>query len=503
MLHSYRAAGALLAVLALLNSTGAQAQTPQFTSYAQFNDTLVARFNRGDFKGIEAFGSEALKKLEPAGSMAALLGKQQAKTGRIVSSRGLPGRNTQREFAWQGERQNLRVRLVSSAPGVIDDYFISDFLAQPNARATPLATDNRRRTPLDQAVDRAATLYMQHPDAAGLSIGVYWQGQSYFYNYGEVTKGSGRLPTPATYYDLGSVAKTFVTTLLAQAVVDKKVQLTDDIRKYLPGQYPNLEFEGQPVRLVDLATHTSGLPSTARQYSKEKKARLDKEYADLGVRIAHYNRYTADSLLQDMHAFQLSTKPGVVYRYQNLDVLILQLVLERVYQQPYEQLITQYVQSRFGMKDTKRVLSAPELPRFATGYDETLRAQTHANYTGYWGGATMNSTPADLLTYVRANLAEKEPAVKLAHQPAWGTRIGLGWMLDTDPDGQRRIFHNGHSIGFNTRCVLYPGQQTGIVVLVNEAISQDRVTEMEEYLKQQLAQLPAPGSKPAKAVGRR
>ncbi|WP_311136575.1 serine hydrolase domain-containing protein [Hymenobacter cellulosilyticus] len=260
------------------------------------------------------------------------------------------------------------------------------------------------------------------------------------------------------------------------------------------------------MRLVDLATHTSGLPSTARQYSKEKKARLEKEHADLGVRIAHYNRYTADSLLQDMHTFTLSTKPGAAYRYQNLDVLILQLVLERAYQKPYEQLITQFVQSRFGMKDTKRVLSAQEQARFATGYDETLRAQTHANYTGYWGGSTMCSTPADLLTYVRANLAEKEPAVKLAHQPAWGTSIGLGWMLDTDPDGQRRIFHNGHSIGFNTRCVMYPGQQAGFVVLVNEAISQTRVTEMEEYLKQELDRVATPAAKPGKAgksVGRR
>ncbi|UOQ52314.1 serine hydrolase domain-containing protein [Hymenobacter cellulosivorans] len=506
MLHYYRAAGSLLTVWALLGSADARAQAPRFASYAQFNDTLVAQFNRGDFKAMEAFGSEALRKIEPLGSMATLLEKQKAMTGRIVSSRVLPERKTRHEFAWQGEQQNLRVNLVSSAPGVIDDYFISDFIAQPNARKTPLATDNRKRTPLDQAVDRAATLYMQHPDAAGMSIGVYWQGQRYFYNYGEVAKGSGRLPTASTYYNLGSVAKTFVTTLLAQAVLDKKVQLTDDVRKYLPGQYPNLEFEGQPVRLVDLATHTSGLPGAARQYSREKRAQLEKEYADLGVRIAHYNRYTADSLLHDMHAFTLSTKPGATYRYQNLDVLILQLALERAYQQPYEQLITQYVQRRFGMKDTKRVLSAPEKARFATGYDENLRAQTHANYTGYWGGSTMCSTPADLLTYVQANLAEKEPAVKLAHQPAWGTSIGLGWMLDQDPDGQRRIFHNGHSIGFNTRCVMYPAEQTGVVVFVNESISQTRVTEMEEYLKQELSRMATPAAKPTKAgkaVGQR
>ncbi|OON66436.1 hypothetical protein B0919_21610 [Hymenobacter sp. CRA2] len=482
----------------------AWAQAPRFASYAQFNDTLVAQFNRGDFKAIEAYGSPALRKVEAAGSMAAFLARQQAKTGRIVSSSALPARKTRKEYAWRGERQNLRVSLVSSAPGVIDDYFISDFIAQPNARATPLPTDNRRQTALDRAVDRAATLYLQHPEAAGLSIGVYWQGKQYFYNYGEVEKGTGRLPTARTFYDIGSVAKTFVTTLLAQAVLDKKVQLNDDIRKYLPGEYPNLAYEGRPVRLVDLATHTSGLPGRAYNPPKETQAKLDA--LSLPERIAHYNQFTADSLLHHLHTFKLASEPGKTYRYNNQGILLLQLLLERAYQQPYEQLVTRYVQTRFGLKDTKRVLTAAEQQRYAIGY-ENGKPEHHANYTGYWGGSNLTSTPADLLTYAQANLAEKEPAVRLAHQPAFENRIGLGWMLDTDPEGQRRIFHNGHSTGFNARCALYPAEQVGIVLMVNETISQDRVTDLEQLLKQELAAVVAPAvapkTKASKAVGRR
>jgi CubicO group peptidase (beta-lactamase class C family) len=503
MLRYFLPGLALTAAVLVLPAPQAQAQAPQFTSFTQFNDTLVARFNRGDFKAVEAYGSPALKKLEAAGTLTAFLARQQPKTGRILSASVLAERGNQHEFAWRGEKQNLRVRWVSSAPGVLDDYFISDFIAQPTPRATPLLSDNRRKTALDQAVDQAATLYMQSPEAVGMSIGVYWQGQTTFYNYGEVEKGSGRLPTSTTFYDMGSVAKTFVTTLLAQAVLDKKVQLTDDIRKYLPGQYPNLEYQGQPVRLVDLATHTSGIPGRARTYSKGYQQKLDKEHQDLRVKLTYYNKFTADSLLQAMHEFQLASQPGTVYRYNNLGILVLQLVLERAYQQPYEQLVTRYVQSRFGMKDTKRVLSPREQQRFATGYDENQRAQKRLNYTGYWGGTMLSSTPADLMAYLRANLSEREPAVKLAHQPAWNNRIGLGWMLDTDAEGQRRIFHNGHSPGFNTRLVMYPGQDVGFVILVNENISQTRVTDMEELLKRELPQAAPPKGNPGKPVGSR
>jgi CubicO group peptidase (beta-lactamase class C family) len=356
--------------------------------------------------------------------------------------------------------------------------------------ASPTRTDNRLHTPLDAAVHQAATAYMQQPAAVGLSIAVYQGGQQHFYNYGEVEKGSGRLPTATTYYNMGSVAKTFVATLLAQAVLDKKVQLTDDIRNYLPGQYPNLEFQGHPVRLVDLANHTASLPGTSHVYPKALGDSL--RALALVPRLGYYNRYSADSLLADLHHMRPTAQPGTTYRYNNLGPLILQLVLERVYQQPYEQLITRYVQRHFGLHDTKRVLSAGEQRRYAVGYETPQHGQTPINYTGYWGGTTLNSTPADLLRYAQANLAERDLAVLLAHQPTTtlpeGYAVGLVWRLDTDAAGSRRIYHSGHFPGYNTWLAMYPAQDVAVVLLVNDNISQDRLTELGQQLKQALAQ---------------
>jgi len=357
--------------------------------------------------------------------------------------------------------------------------------------ASPAAvgTDNRLRTPLDAAVQQAATAYMQQPAAVGLSIALYQGGKEYFYNYGEVEKGTGRRPTATTYYNMGSVAKTFVATLLAQAVLDKKVQLTDDIRLYLPGQYPNLEFEGHPVRLVDLANHTAGLPGTSHVYPKALGDSL--RALPQAARMAYYNRYSADSLLADLHQLRPSARPGTTYRYNNLGPLILQLLLERVYQQPYETLVTRYVQQHFGLRDTKRVLSAAEGRRYAVGYDDKGQPQHYVPYTGYWGGTTLSSTPADLLRYATANLAERHPAVRLTHQPTTtlpeGYAVGLVWRLGANAAGQPRIYHSGRFPGYHTWLAFYPGQDAAVVVLVNDNISQDRVTELGEQLRQALA----------------
>ena len=363
----------------------------------------------------------------------------------------------------------------------------------PSPARPPVGTDNRLRTPLDAAVQQAAAAYMQQPAAVGLSIALYRGGRQYFYNYGEVEQGSGRRPTAATYYNMGSVAKTFVGTLLAQAVLDKKVQLTDDIRRYLPGQYPNLEFAGHPVRLVDLINHTASLPSTSHVYPKALGDSL--RVLPLAPRIAYYNRYSADSLLADLHQMRPTAQPGTTYRYNNLGPLIVQLLLERIYQQPYEQLVTHYVQVHFGLRDTKRVLSASEQRRYAIGYDTPQHGQAHVNYTGYWGGTTLSSTPADLLRYAQANLAERDPAVRLAHQPTTtlpdGYAVGLAWRLDTDAAGSRRIYHSGHFPGYNTWLACYPDQDVAVVLLVNDYISQDRLTELGQQLKQALLAGPA------------
>jgi CubicO group peptidase (beta-lactamase class C family) len=485
--------GLLTAALATFRPTSGAAQTRPYTSYQQFGDSLVAQFNRGDFAAIEASSSPVLRKVETPGTMSKYLAGLRAKAGRIRQARPLSERGPRHVFEWQGEQQNLRVTLVSPAPGVLDDYFISDFLPQPGGRPGPAPTDNRRQTRLDQAVDRAATIYMQHPEAVGLSIAVWWQGQPYFYNYGETEKGRGQLPTARTYYDPGSVAKTVVGTLLAQAVLDKKVQLTDDIRRYLPGQYPNLELDGQPIRLVDLANHTSGLPGASHIYTRVLQDSLNR--MTLAQKTARYNRYSADSLLYDLHQLKLNTKPGTTYRYNGTAMRLLQLLLERIYQQPYEQLFTRYLSTHFGMRDTRRELSAAEHRRLAMGYDSKSQAQPHPNYTGYWGGPGMCTTPTDLLKYAQASLRGQDPALRLAQQRTWGPApgpgMGLGWMLDTDPEGQARVYHNGNTPGYNTRLVTYPGLNLAFVVLVNENISQTRLTELTDMLQQDLLP-PAP-----------
>src|SRR6476661_786937 len=78
-------------------------------------------------------------------------------------------------------------------------------------------------------------------------------------SYGHRNAGDARPLNGDTVFEIASVTKVFTALLLADMVEKKEVALSDPASKYLPGiKLP--DRNGHLITLVDLATHTSGLP---------------------------------------------------------------------------------------------------------------------------------------------------------------------------------------------------------------------------------------------------
>lgn len=356
-------------------------------------------------------------------------------------------------------------------------------------------TDNPLKTRLDSAVRIASLNYMSDPATVGLSIAIYKDGKNYLYNYGESKKGSGQLIKVDQLFNLGSVAKTFIGVMLAEAVIERKAKLEDDIRQYLPGKYPNLEYQGRPVRLVDLANHTSALPKSSRTFPAKTMDSI--KNMSLPGQLHFFEAYNQDTLLKDMHQFKLDTLPGTKYDYNGNAMTILIMLLERIYHQPYEQLVTNYLKTHLGLYDTRTKVPVNQLNRFVQGYKDASRpvqwydlkaypaSEINTNLF-YPGGPSMNSTMADMLKYVTVNVQEKDPAIKLSHKPTLvnsdGSGVALSWMTGSS-NGKPFLYHSGRTgIGFSTLCSVYPGENLGFMILVNDTLSQDNVSALQEEL---------------------
>lgn len=306
------------------------------------------------------------------------------------------------------------------------------------------------------------------PQAVGVSIGVVKDGKTYTFNYGKVERGEVRSPTADTLYPIASITKTFTGALLAQAVLEKRVRLDDDVRKYLKGSYPNLEFEGHPIRLFDLLDHRSGLPFFLPDGPETQRDSAD------GVpwteRIVKQTRhYRKEDFFADLHKVKLTAVPGSTFSYSNAGAQLVGYILERVYGMSYEALLKKKILDPLKMNSTAITLNAEQRERLTRGYDE--KGRTMPEIGGQLQGAgALKSSVNDMLKYAQWQMAEDDEAVKLSHQPVFTSgsySAGLNWQM-VRSGGNRLIWQEGNIDGFNSLCLVEPEQGLGLVVLANE-----------------------------------
>jgi serine-type D-Ala-D-Ala carboxypeptidase/endopeptidase len=313
---------------------------------------------------------------------------------------------------------------------------------------------------------------MGNPQAVGLSLGVYHHGEAYDYHYGEIEKGSGKLPHAHTLYPIASITKTFTATLLAQAVIDGKVHLDDDIRHYLDNTLPNLEYQGAPVRLKDLLNHRSGLPFLLPDIPDVLPG-FNNDIVSWSTRVATVlQHYTMDEFFADLGTITLVSVPGTEFRYSNAAAQLAGYILERLYGKPYEVLLREKILQQLSANDTSIHLPLSEQSRLVKGYDETGMIMPYLPDQLQAAGA-LKSTTSDMLKYVQWHVAETDAAVRLTHQPTWshesGYAAGLNWQMLTSKEGYRTIWQDGSFPGFYNLCVFSPELDIGVVVLSNQA----------------------------------
>jgi serine-type D-Ala-D-Ala carboxypeptidase/endopeptidase len=309
-------------------------------------------------------------------------------------------------------------------------------------------SDNPLRSALDSAIDRLVLTYMKEGNRVGLSLGVSVKGRTYFYNYGETSPGSGQLPTARSVYQIGSITKTFTGLLIAQAVTEGKLNLNDDIRTYLPGHFPDLQYSnGDPVKVAYLLAHTAQFPAS---------------FGDMA---------TEQAFLDSLRTIRLDSLRGFRYRYSNIGYQLLAVIAERIYQQPYAALVRRFITTPMGMTQTKLTYAATERTLLLKGHDVNRQAVDDTALT-VPGAGGLSSSVSDLLRYLQFQSAEKTAAVRLTHRILVGDvdkeAYGFQWAIGKTWGWDQYMRIDGGINGFRSYCVMYPLREVSIVLLSNQ-----------------------------------
>jgi CubicO group peptidase (beta-lactamase class C family) len=325
-------------------------------------------------------------------------------------------------------------------------------------------SDNLKITSLDSLVEGVVARFIQSSENCGISIGISKNGKNYFYNYGETKRGSGQLPDPNSIYETGAVTKTFCGLLLAQAILEKKIGTEDDIRKYLPGKYTNLAHGKSFIRVKHLANHTSGLAGLPDDL------KLKPDFDSLNP----YKHYSREMLLDYLKQVKPNGEPGTVCNYSSMGMALLGMILENVYQQPFDSLVREKICIPNQMSSTGIDLSAEQLLHFTEGHNGFGSTTAHWEFDAFVAAGGLKSSAADLLKYLNNNLAENDAATKLSHEISYSGRehVALAWYVKKSENGNL-FWHDGATYGFGCFAGFNREKNCSVVILANLSASVD------------------------------
>lgn len=286
---------------------------------------------------------------------------------------------------------------------------------------------------------------------AVITVGIIQDGKMTYDVYGE----NSTVVSPIEYtYEIGSITKTFTTSLLCKAISEGRISLDDSIDEYL--NLPEKDYYPTIQRLV---THTSGY----KGYYFEKPM-----ISNFFNRENDFNGISEEMLINRLGKINLDDS-DYSFKYSNFGMATLGLVLEQIYDEDFTKLMNDYIIKDLGLTNTK--IS-----------DESGDLENYWKWTesdAYMPAGAILSNITDMMQYTKIHMDGELDYLSMSHEvlaevnastaiyEKMGIRIddfGVGWMIDNE---NNIIWHNGGTGNYNSYIGFDKENQIGVVILSN------------------------------------
>ncbi len=278
---------------------------------------------------------------------------------------------------------------------------------------------------LDDSVGFTGQILILSVKTPALMLGVVRNGQTSIQGFGRRAADTSEAPAADTLFRIGSITKAFTGQLLASLAADGVVSLADPLTKYVPEFIAPMSEGGRPIRLIDLATHSAGLPREVPHAPGPPE--------DPFVNVTH------DAFVAWLKANPLMFTPGTSISYSNFGFDLLAAALAAAAHQPYPDLLDARVIRPLGLRDTTFAPSASQAARIMPGHDfDGSPLPNAATGSVIVGSGGLYSSPRDLLAWLEWHLdrfSNERAAERLIDHAAYLWRDGLNAVFGMDESG--------------------------------------------------------------------
>jgi CubicO group peptidase (beta-lactamase class C family) len=292
-----------------------------------------------------------------------------------------------------------------------------------------------------------------------ISIGIYNNGKTEFYGLirvGDTLKG---IENADSIFGIGSISKTFTTSIFSQMVAEKKVQFNEDLANILKIQLAN----NIKINLKQLANHTSGLPRIAE----------DNNMKDVYQPYIKYDEKWIKNYLQK--DVELEHEQNKDANYSNLGMGLLGYALTIKNNSSYATLFDEQIAKKYNLKNTTSDYQKVK-NKLAKCYN------IEGNIGEVWqfkdptiAAGGVFSTSRDMIEWAKIQMDTTNKSIQFTHIPTASFdkigKIGLGWLI-VKVKNKDFLFHNGQigvDGGYSSTMFINKNQQKAVIILTNIA----------------------------------
>lgn len=336
-----------------------------------------------------------------------------------------------------------------------------------------------RNRNLRSEVDSLAKPLIEQGVTPGMVVGVLIPQPNntfsmHFYGYGVADQETGIRPDSNTIFPIGSLSKGFLGALTAMLVEEGVLSWHDKLENLLPPTI-KLSEDAKLITVLQLATHTSGLPREPRDL--ETLSRFLKFLFTGKNFYTHLDHGGALTYLSD---FKSATTTE--FRYSNIGYAILGKAVEYRTRLSLDALLKKYLAQPLSLQNTAYATEfLPNNVKQARGYagDQPKFIRRGSPVMDWkWtasmkGSAGIYSSAQDLLIFAAAHLKtgnKNTPSVLRDNLNVRFNRpqnsAGIAWLVH-DIQGERVAFQMGYQGGFSSYIGINAQRKIAVVVLQN------------------------------------
>jgi CubicO group peptidase (beta-lactamase class C family) len=307
-----------------------------------------------------------------------------------------------------------------------------------------LSTSAQNGVVLKRVIDQLLLRRENRVDSAkvtGFVIACLDGDSSWIFPYGRLSKTTQDAPTATTYFEIGGVSQVFIANRVHELVEKKDLDYATPVNRYLPQA---LQFSaGERINLLQLATHTSGLPKLPSDMGTFE---ADKEQP--------FEEYTEGGLFEYLKTVDTLTLKPDKYLYAPLNYAILEKMLEK--RGVFSSIVKDTISNKNIAQGYNLAQKPVELWRFNETFYQTVGQQANAQ---------------ELVKLIREQLN-----IKTLHEALYPTNVskftfmGKAWHVIHQTKHLNICLATGTTGGHSAFVAFVPETRTGVVVLTNSRL---------------------------------